>query len=474
MKKTIIVFGAFAALSAGCVSQRSVVVGYAEPQEMTVLAGGEEIVPQLPEVVIQELDQFLGFWEEAHNAADRYREDSEAYKIGSKVRQHYESIINGMIYGEPLERRVCSAALGFLRPVENNVEVIDPQKVPESVRYLEYYGIGDDNYKVRSAALFSLGRLKHPSTNLRLVDELMMDNLGEQPPVVRAMGVYAMGRILDPRADENDEYFYHVVSRLADTHVFVREQAIYALINIDDERATEQLVAYTLSDSQQSIRRATVLALEHFRDPDAVPALVRILSDDDVDLVMLVARVLSVFSDDPRAEAALRELLAHETDAVRAVAAKEIVFFTSPGAIAKNVPILIKLVRDEAQNDEIRLESLLTIKSHADAKLVGVELVPSLIPLLDYREPEIRASAYESLRAITGNKQLPSDPYMWEEWARNQDRFDIEFPLDYRWHPVRRRTIDFQTPLEQQTPAAGNPAGANQPQPATTPNQSGN
>ncbi|GIV95491.1 MAG: PBS lyase [Herpetosiphonaceae bacterium] len=224
-----------------------------------------------------------------------------------------------------------------------------------------------------------------------------------------------------------------LVRLLGDTTV--RREVLAALVR-QGARVTRQLVAQ-LDAVDAETRQAAAVALGRIGDASAVPALIRLLEEDD-DLAITAARALAAIGD-RRAFDALLHQLEHPTSAVRQAAIAALNSLGHP-ALPKHVKRLLsdsnRLVRESA----VRIAGYfgfeecvnLLFERCADdderVRRVAIEhlpylederVLPMLASALRYETPQVRAAAARAFAHIEGGESLPylltalGDPDPW-------------------------------------------------------------
>jgi HEAT repeat protein len=281
------------------------------------------------------------------------------------------------------------------------------QAVPSLIKLLE-----DESPEVRIAAIEALGAIGHPASVEPLVVALsnlhktaksrsrhpnhgaeMMEHealakavaaAGEPavPPLLKALeyedkearrlAAQALGRIKDPRAVEP------LMRKLEDNRSDVRQAAALALGTIGDLRAIGALIK-AADGRDMETRRAAVDALGLLGSESAVNALIKAAGDQSEAVQLAAIKALAKIGG-LRAAACLRSAMTgpRRTMCDAAEAALKSIQFSPAGAAE-------------------RAELAVILNDFAAARGEGGMAVPAFIKALDFKDPQMRSKAAESL-----------------------------------------------------------------------------
>jgi|GEM_PF-5935080 len=172
------------------------------------------------------------------------------------------------------------------------------------------------------------------------------------------------------------------------------------------------------TDKSDQVRVAAVDALRLVRDPASTKALIGLLNADDEALQETALRSLAVLAaaagptspGDADARAAVAKTARSGPDQLRWVAIESLGRLRGPDATETITEALT--------------DPLYDVRRAAATALVDLQdrtLAPKLIPLLTDKHWYVRAEAYNALRRITGQQQIPADPAAWQEYFDKQN-----------------------------------------------------
>ncbi len=163
--------------------------------------------------------------------------------------------------------------------------------------------VRDPDARVRTAAAGGLGSFRKPGATTALIAALR-----DPDRAVREVAAGALRRAEDPEAAEA------LIAALKDEYANVRINAAGALGRLRNPAAFDLLLA-SLGDSEASVRAAAASALGEFGDPRARTALVRMVSQDDLDEIQLLRGLQALAKlGDEGARRALKEYEQHRPD----------------------------------------------------------------------------------------------------------------------------------------------------------------
>ncbi len=269
---------------------------------------------------------------------------------------------------DPTVRHLAAQALGYL----GDLAAIDP---------LLKAALYDENAGVRRTAALALASLKH-SRALNLV----VDELGNEDPRVRAAAAAALGQLGD---------LPHVVrwlntmllgTALYDDDVGVRRSATGALGNLDRAKALILLVE-TLSNESWTTRIAAAEALGFLGDSAAIGPLVVVALLDEREIVRKSAVEALRTVDPKRALEGLLDALDYASESVREAAAEALTYLGDPAAAD---PLLEILLFDESRGlRQAAAEALRTLEP--------TQTLAKLLEFLDDDSPDRRQAAARAL-----------------------------------------------------------------------------
>jgi HEAT repeat protein len=182
----------------------------------------------------------------------------------------------------------------------------------------------DKNTDVRRTAVESLGKIGDRSA----VAEVL-PLLSDEAPFVRAAAAKALGRM---GSASDEAIVVGLLRSLGDPAGIVRLAAAIAIGDIEPSSRQVADIVPLLQASKVDVRRAAVRALLSLDTSPFVPALLRLLSDPDVEVRQGAVAALGA-SGDPRAAMALQQRLAEDSSAaVRTEAAYHVGKFTGVDA----------------------------------------------------------------------------------------------------------------------------------------------
>lgn len=270
-------------------------------------------------------------------------------------------------------RSVAASALGLVR---------GDNALPALKRSLEK----DKSAAVRKNAASSLGELENADARSALIDALKGDGNG----IVRSNAAYALG-IEAIRSGESVPPLINALRK--DKYDSTRKNAAWALGVIEDKRAVGPLVDVIVKGRKGKPEASAVVAeaidaLDEL-DRNAVPSLVAVLQDEEIDEVPRgkAAKILGLIK---RADAAepLIAALKDESVVVRSEAAKAL----GPVGDLRAVKPLI----DALQNED----EWVTVRANAVTALKGLKHEDSLIPLIDALGSEVTAIRSNAASAL--------------------------------------------------------------------------
>lgn len=134
-------------------------------------------------------------------------------------------------------------------------------------------------------------------------------------PKIRARAVEAMGKLQDPTCVDV------LLDRLRDENHNVRLEAVFALGQIGDQRAEGPLLTFLNRQDKMEVKKRVVEALGKLGNQSTLPALIRLLSDKNTDLLqataLAAARLARRGLKAPALTDSLSVLLQHSNEEVR-------------------------------------------------------------------------------------------------------------------------------------------------------------
>lgn len=177
-------------------------------------------------------------------------------------------------------------------------------------------------------------------------------------------------------------------------------------------------------DADKRARGTTKLANAPFGGADAYLKMYRAYVTDDSSAVRAAAALGLAMHGSPSDVPLILPLMKDPEKAVRLNAVKALQRLHNPAA----VPVLM-LALDPTKESEpdVRAGAASALGQYADAKVLD-----ALIAALGDDYFQVSHSAYESLRTLTGNDQLPDERRPWVEWlAGNKEPFAHQRPYYY-------------------------------------------
>jgi beta-lactamase regulating signal transducer with metallopeptidase domain len=231
--------------------------------------------------------------------------------------------------------------------------------------------------------------VRQQNTDPKVVAALL-SALADSVAPVREDAAYALGEL------EAKEAVAGLSGRLAaDPDAKVRKMIAWALGQIESKEATEALGKTAQADASPDVRETAVWALGQIEDPAAVPALEAVLRDNSEELRGAAAWAIGSI-EPPAAPAGLIAALKDSSPQVRLSAAWALGQIEDGAA----VPALMPLLKDSAP--EVRKAGFWALGA-----IGGEAAQPALIEALKDPDPEVRAAA---ARALAGGHQ---DPWPW-------------------------------------------------------------
>jgi HEAT repeat protein len=184
------------------------------------------------------------------------------------------------------------------------------------------------------------------------------------------------------------------IQALQDEEEDVRWEAAWALGEIGDPQATPALIQ-ALQDENWRVREAAARTLGQIGDPQATPALIQALQDEEEDVRWEAAWALGEIGD-PQATPALIQALQDENWRVREAAAEALEKIGLPA-----VPALIQALQDEDRN--VRWAAARTLGQIGDP-----QATPTLIQALRDEDEAVRWAAAKALGQIGDPQATPA------------------------------------------------------------------
>jgi HEAT repeat protein len=195
--------------------------------------------------------------------------------------------------------------------------------------------LADKATEVVGAAVGALGKIG-ATGNQEAVDTLVAA-LREDDPYIRFVATCALSEVGGPRV------FEPLVGRLRDPENKVREEAVQGLRKLGDARAVASLMAVLCDkDSSREVRVGAAEALEVFRDPLALPALIAALEFGEAEQQAAAAALGRI--GDRRAIEPLWALENHRSVFVRLEVASALLALGDAGVVR----LLLKCAREKA------------------------------------------------------------------------------------------------------------------------------
>jgi HEAT repeat protein/beta-lactamase regulating signal transducer with metallopeptidase domain len=214
--------------------------------------------------------------------------------------------------------------------------------------------------------------------------------LGDSVESVREDAAYALGQL------EAKDAVAPLGARLArDPDAKVRKMTAWALGQIQAQEATEPLSRAAQADASPEVREMAVWALGQLEDPAAVPALEAVLRDASPELRGQAAWAIGTIEPSTAPQGLIAALKDASSD-VRLRAAWALGQIEDGAA----VPGLMPLLKDSVP--EVRKAAFWALGA-----IGGDAAQPALIEALKDRDPDVRAAA---ARALAGQHQ---DPWPW-------------------------------------------------------------
>lgn len=115
-----------------------------------------------------------------------------------------------------------------------------------------------------------------------------------------------------------------LLNLMNNTNENIRFLAIKNLAKIGDVSLLPIFIKYASSDESTEVRRESVSAIGRLRSEKAIPALIKLLEDNDPKVVMQAIRGLLVFSQKEEVRKELKKLINHPNELIKEVINKEI------------------------------------------------------------------------------------------------------------------------------------------------------
>ncbi|MFH1679334.1 MAG: HEAT repeat domain-containing protein [Candidatus Eisenbacteria bacterium] len=273
----------------------------------------------------------------------------------------------------------------------------------------------DDRVRSHAADAYLAIRKRDPEADLVKPLGDVMTGAGvtteAQQDLVRLLGLLA-----DLRAVEV------VVGQTYSEDRGVRKEAIRALGRLPDERSIQRLQQIALEEEDASSRRWAVISLGEIGWADAVPVLIRALSDEDAGVRDKALRVLKALTGCPFGPEPGPWGVWWEGQVRRVQDLAERLESDSPGEVRIAIRGLgqvrvwrafaVERVLPYLRNDDFR------IRREAAQSLGSLNAwgaVAELVELLEDHDAGVRDAAWAALRRITG-QSLSADAEEWRNW----------------------------------------------------------
>jgi HEAT repeat protein len=169
-------------------------------------------------------------------------------------------------------------------------------------------GLASDDACVRELSVRLLGGQRNNDDISKVIASALISRLGSQDASMREVASFGLG-IVQPTSAIDP-----LISSLRDATPNVRANAAWALGRIDNGRALAPIVGL-FRDSDAKVREAAVVAAGHIDSLSTVPALIRVLQNDESPAVRRVAAWALGHRSAREAADALASQLSKESDA---------------------------------------------------------------------------------------------------------------------------------------------------------------
>ena len=261
-----------------------------------------------------------------------------------------------------------------------------PHPVPPALVSSLLTAVDDENARVRSEAMYTVGVIARPPLDAAAAEQLTKA-LDHYDPAIRAAAGRVIGRLHVTSAGDA------LVRAINDSHAEVRYTAMRALGEIHETRAvqalTEQLEFYKKGEGAWS----ALDALARIGSPSSVGVFKQYLADKDPFLRRAAVEGLGRAGDASEVDALARIAMTDDAPMVRLGASF---------ALQKLGQNYVSRIADMLTNDKVAgqaVEALIEL---------GPSIAPQLYARLQESQPEMREAIADVLGMIGGQASLPS------------------------------------------------------------------